>query len=347
MYARDEEAAGRLTSDWRSNGFAAKLMDALYDDAIGRKLGLQTGTTGIAGEADQMRRMIAYSAVDEGTRPYGDAGIRAMFNDASDIGKALNVGDVSKTLQDSAATIAKIIAQFAGQLAFRHVQRADNPAVQVADGVLSVAPDGQTLAIDFGDQLWGAGSQGGTTPPDIIGRQDLTDKVFRTAGNLFAPGAGNDIRTGMKWLWDDDTSAIIDRIVFAAKDGALTTTLPDRSSSSPKVSLFAAGGSDDSITGSRDRDFVFGGEGNDTIRGGAGDDLLAGGKGNDSLSGGAGRDYIAGGEGQDTVFYEVTPADRLIGAARNARRRPKVRAGAARVWRVGRQKYDPQSQMRA
>ena len=114
----------------------------------------------------------------------------------------------------------------------------------------------------------------------------------------------NDIRGGMKWLWDDDNSEIIDRFVFAAKEGALTATLVDRPQESQRVGLFAAAGQGDYITGSRDRDFIFGGDGNDTLRGALGEDLLAGGKGDDRLSGGAGRNYFAGGEGKDTVFYE-------------------------------------------
>jgi len=110
----------------------------------------------------------------------------------------------------------------------------------------------------------------------------------------------------MKWLWNDDNSSVIDRFVFATKDGALTATIPDRSSTSTKVSLFAAGGSNDNITGSRDNDFIFGGNGDDTLRGGLGDDLLAGGAGDDRLNGGGGRNFLTGGAGNDTVFYEAT-----------------------------------------
>jgi hypothetical protein len=69
--------------------------------------------------------------------------------------------------------------------------------------------------------------------------------MFRQTGGLLNgdpvnPALANDIRAGMKWLWNDDNSSIIDRFVFATQDGALTATLPDRSTSSTKVSLFAA-----------------------------------------------------------------------------------------------------------
>ena len=70
------------------------------------------------------------------------------------------------------------------------------------------------------------------------------------------------------------------------------------------MSIFAAGGSDDAVTGSHDNDFIYGGDGKDVIRGGDGNDLLVGGEGDDRLSGGEGRDYLSGGAGKDTVFYE-------------------------------------------
>ena len=151
----------------------------------------------------------------------------------------------------SAGAIANIATQFAGQLAFNEVL-ASSTTVPVTEGVVSVSQDQQTLAVDFSDQLWSVGTDGTTAPDDIVGRKDLTDIVFKQTGGIFEgtplnPTPANDIRAGMKWLWNDDNSSIIDRFVFATKDGPLTTTLPDRSvQGSTKVSLFAAGGSDES-----------------------------------------------------------------------------------------------------
>jgi Ca2+-binding RTX toxin-like protein len=61
----------------------------------------------------------------------------------------------------------------------------------------------------------------------------------------------------------------------------------------------------DSITGSRLADTLFGYDGIDTIRGGAGNDFINGGNGNDRLFGDAGNDTILGGAGADTMLGGV------------------------------------------
>jgi hypothetical protein len=286
-------------ANWKT--FEPYFIGRLYDNSIATAVG--------EANASDLRTKIAYSAIQDGAsnaRPYGDTGIRALFDDAGDIGRVLNGADVSQTLTASRDALGKVITQFAGQLASGKVLAADAP-VPVTDGVISVAEDGQTLAIDFGDQLWSVGQAGGTPPTNIVGRQDLTDVVFKQTNGIFEgtpghPTPANDIRAGMKWLWNDDNSSVIDRFVFATKDGALTTTLADRSTQSTKVSLFAAGGGNDTITGSRDNDLIYGGAGNDTLRGADGDDLIAGGAGDDRMNGGAGHNFLTGGAGAATMF---------------------------------------------
>src|SRR5262249_42901277 len=121
MYAMYEEAAGRLSGDWHRGGFAVPLIGSLFDDEIATTVGIKKGVTGGAAPADQNRTMIAYSAIDDGTRPFGDTGIRALFNDAQDIGKALGAENASQVLKDAANPLSNIITQFAGQLAFGDV----------------------------------------------------------------------------------------------------------------------------------------------------------------------------------------------------------------------------------
>jgi Ca2+-binding RTX toxin-like protein len=253
-----------------------------------------------------LRSTIAYSAIDvgeEAARPFGDTGIRAMFDDANELGEALNAPDVSTTLEASASAIGKVAVQFAGQLAIGKVMQSSSQ--EALAGVLSFSSDKLTLAVDFADSLWQLGNPTGTM--NIIGRTELTDKIFRQVGSETGQPP-NDTRTGMQWLWNDQRSEVIDRAIFATTNAPLTTTLADRDSQSDKVSLFAAGGGNDQITGAKDDDFIFGSDGNDTLNGALGDDLLAGGGGDDRLSGGAGRDYLAGGAGEDTIFYETPNA---------------------------------------
>jgi Ca2+-binding RTX toxin-like protein len=63
----------------------------------------------------------------------------------------------------------------------------------------------------------------------------------------------------------------------------------------------AAGGGDDSLTGTDGANVILGGGGRDTIEGRLGDDVLAGEAGNDILYGGAGQDFLFGGEGDDAL----------------------------------------------
>src|SRR5262249_12267116 len=181
MYAMYEEAAGRLSGDWHRGGFAVPLIGSLFDDEIATTVGIKKGVTGGAAPADQKRAMIAYSAIDDGTRPFGDTGIRALFNDAQDIGKALGAENASQVLKDAANPLSNIITQFAGQLAFGDVL-ASSTQQPVRDGVISLSDDEQTLAVDFNKDLWSIGAQGGSAPDRIIGQTELTDQIFESVG---------------------------------------------------------------------------------------------------------------------------------------------------------------------
>ncbi|WP_170162084.1 calcium-binding protein [Paracoccus siganidrum] len=86
-------------------------------------------------------------------------------------------------------------------------------------------------------------------------------------------------------------------------------------------SAMAGLGGDDSITGSRDSDYILGGAGNDTIFGRVGIDTIRAGAGDDYAHGGLGTDYIYGGSGDDTLdgggnndlLYGEAGDDLLIG----------------------------------
>jgi Ca2+-binding RTX toxin-like protein len=283
------------------------VLPSLFDDTLAIATGAEQ-YQGSASPSNVMRDAIAYSAIEDGFTIFGDTGVNSFFNDANDLGDATSVSDVSTTLQAAAGAIGKILVQYAGQIAIGKVSRDETP--EALEGVLEISSDKSILAVDFSEPLWeiGRGEAGATA--NIIGRRDLTDNVLREAGWSTSGTAPNDIRTGMRWLWNDETSEIIDRIEFATQNGALTATLTERTIPSSKVTLFAAAGSNDTITGSRDNNFIFGGDGDDELHGGEGDDLLAGGDGDDRLSGGEGRDFFAGGAGTDTVFFgDIGPSD--------------------------------------
>lgn len=268
LYA-DSEVSG---DDWRAA--ATPFILNLFDASVA----LASGATSVSGQfaenqdwASILQSALAYSAIDEGERPFGDTGIRALFNDATDLGQAMEAENVSETILDAANDIGKIFVQFAGQLAIGDVLQS-NAGSAITDGVLNLSSDGKSFTIDFSDSLWSAG--GGPTQT-IVGRQELTDTVFQTVGveNPDVPTTST-VRVGMEWLWQDETSAVIDKVTFATTDDPLNSTIQDRLVPAPdKAALFAVSQADDTITGSSDNDFIAGGAGNDTLKGGAGDDL--------------------------------------------------------------------------
>jgi len=310
-YAELESSNNNLSSDWQNA--APELFDSLFNDDVGIAAGSKT-LEGVFGDSQKMRNAIAYSAIDEGTRPFGDAGIRAMFDDATDLGKALGLADASTTLKDAADAVSDILVQFAGQLAIGGVLAgAGDPLLK---GVLTLSDDKNTLKADFNSTLWSIGTGNGQ-PANIAGKDKLigylSEKIFVSGLDQNGDPIGGyasvkDIATGMNWLWNDEFGKKIDSVTFPTHEIALTKTIANRTQPSTNVSMFIAAGLNDGITGAKDNDFIYGGKGNDVLRGEAGDDLLAGGQGNDQLTGGAGKDFLAGGEGIDTAFYTPTGA---------------------------------------
>ena len=297
----------QLFSD--ENGYTSRwlpihevFLKALFDEKIAKATGAE--------DTDAMRTMIAYSAIEEGTRPFGDTAIRSLFNDAVELGDVMKKGNVSRSLESFEEQITQIFVQYAGQLANGKVLSSNHQ--EALDGVLSLSEDKQTLLVNFSDDLWKIGAEGGSATKDIIGREDIIDELLSKADpvpTLFEPYS---IRTAMKKLWDDDTSDIIDRIAFAVSNDGVTTTLEERKEKSDKATLFVGGDGPDTVTGSSGNDMIFGGSGDgaDHLHGGGGDDILIGGLGDDFLYGDDGDDYLLGGAGFDT--YYVGDGDTII-----------------------------------
>jgi Ca2+-binding RTX toxin-like protein len=106
-------------------------------------------------------------------------------------------------------------------------------------------------------------------------------------------------------LAEGDTLINIERI-YCSATAADTITGSDN-----KDWIYGKGG-DDTLSGAQGNDYINAGdgadtlngdEGNDVLRGGDGDDILNGGAGNDNFAGEAGADMIDGGDGIDLVDY--------------------------------------------
>ena len=302
------EEAG-VGTDWlKASQF---VLPNLFNEEIAKAIGLaEGGVTGTDTAAGKMRSKIAYSAIDEGTRPYGDSAIRALYNDATDLGKVLGRQDASSTLKQLGEPLGKIIAQYAGFLAdAMDVNNAKRVGVFTLD-------DEQKLFIgDLSQQRWTSGEN---TTSTIVGRHDL----IRTLLDNPSVSSG-DISSTMARLWGDPTGSRIDRVLILTEETAFNGTMPARPQGSAEngITFFASAGLNDTITGSARDEIIYGGKGVDTISGGAGNDLLSGGDQDDTLYGDQGADVLVGGTGVDTL--------------RGGEGNDELRGGAQADWLVG------------
>jgi Ca2+-binding RTX toxin-like protein len=105
-----------------------------------------------------------------------------------------------------------------------------------------------------------------------VGSRDSSDNVLANVGAIF--GVQDDRDGSMDSIWDAANAYLM------KESGSI-----------------AAGGGNDTITGSSGTDSIDGGSGADNISGGLGNDSLMGGLGNDTILGGDGDDWISGGAG--------------------------------------------------
>ncbi len=296
-----------LATDWQVA--APYFWNVMYDGAFARDIGMfnvagrltteaiDDPTNKVDNYADILRQVIAYSAIDgsEGVTVFGDTGIRALYDDANDLGNAL--GD-STALETYATDISKAFVQFAGTLALNKIEQVN--FADAINGVLTYSPDAlnNTLTVDFSDELWTKANSDVEVPP-MIALSSLIDTVLFTD-----PAEETLFRGYMQQLWGDDTTNVFDRIVFALTDTG-TTNVSDNNDLNAKTTLVVSGGGDQTLNGSNVDDFIYGGDGADTLYGNDGVDLLYGGLGNDRLYGGQGNDYFVGAEGgKDNIYGE-------------------------------------------
>jgi hypothetical protein len=280
-----------IPTDWQRA--SRYVLTKLFENPLAQALGVVSGgDTGAWDASDKLLSMIAYSAIDEGTLLYGDTGIRALFDDTGDFGRALGVSNVSKTLTASGDPIGKIVAQYAGQLALDAIRRDGHP--EDLAGILTL--DNDQLVVDLNKNRWTSDSAN----PDakILGRDDLL-KDIRTAGGL----SEDDFKNALSKLWDDPDAKRIDRIVIQTKEEAFSGSVPSRPSGSDEngVTFFITSGQNDTITGTAADEAIYGGDGDDKIEGGDGKDLLIGGDGKDTLDGGEKDDLLIGGAKNDIL----------------------------------------------
>ncbi len=311
-------------SDWQ-NSYRYILPSTAASD-IAQSLGYNDGT-GAASPGEQLARVIAYSAINEGdasARPFGDTGIRALFNDADDLGSL--VSSLPSFIDDDVKfAIGGVIAEFAGLLASKHLLSSKWNAA--TSGVLSASQGHQaSLLIDLSDKTW---SLNGTSQlHKSVEASELAESLVKAtlaSGTLSGRDADFVIDSLKFWLGNragvDAAQAFgeIDSISLSGAGGVTfdtpanekyslivgTDQTEQRTTGSGPAILLAAGG-DDTLIGSDAADALLGGDGNDMLIGGKGDDWLFGDKGNDIIWGDAEND-LGGRVGHDTLVYGADP----------------------------------------
>ncbi len=298
------------------------LFNALFDHDVADDAGFKK--TGVSDIEVVMRDAIAYSAIDEGTMVFGNTGIRALFEDANEVGKLMDEGKAplgyTSALKLERA-LAKSIVQFAGQMALGKVDYKLHTDPKPEQGFLRKDASGRLLQADLTKELWtlnDAGGENADREVEVLGIHSMLQDFL--AGGSFADRAGPIVLAGMEHLYGDKTisdARVINRIDFVLGADPVDVEITDletgSDTSDPKTAglVVALDDTDDRLRGNADNNILLGKGGQDQLYGGAGKDLLIGGAGDDTLYGGSGEDWLHGGDkvatggdfGEDTVDY--------------------------------------------
>jgi len=249
----------------------------------------------------KMLGAIAYSSLDaqeDGNLIFGDTGIRALFNDASDLGNAISTTYSSTFSEGNKYSAAKMIAQFSGTMALNKVEN-NNYA---REGIINF--DEYTLSFVTSDKLWS--SYGSYTPSTSVrvGYDDLFGDALTEIGfsqNLIF--AEDDMKA---WYVDSSVSNLlytalsnIDRFenTGSAEAFGAIVKLYDNS---PGIQI---GDNWEGRLNSDDAILTIGNAIDNEIRGSSRDDVIYGGDGDDILEGRGGKNVLIGGTGTDTADY--------------------------------------------
>ncbi len=295
-YGSSQGAA--LETNWYA---AAKYFwPAMYDDKFVQSFGEKDAAT--------VRTKIAYSAIDEGTRVFGDTGIRALYDDANDFGKALSNAGTNNVIrtQEYATDISKVFVQFASTLALNEIEKSDGWITlyqNVVDGVLTfntdpVDPSIGSFDVSFIDPVWKIA--GGGDAPKIVARDNIVGGIITDSGDETS------LRAQAKQFWGDGSNDVFARVVFGL-EGFATARIEDVIGITPdKATLYVGMNGNDRVIGSSGNDLILGGKGDDTIlTSGSGTDIIFGGVETDTFFADFGEDYFDGGSQVDTIDYTV------------------------------------------
>jgi Ca2+-binding RTX toxin-like protein len=298
---------GQAGSPWESS--IRFIAPATADNDIATGLGLSSGPTGTGSSkpGSQLASMIAYSAINEGTRVFGDTGIRALFNDADDLGSALE-GLPGFLKEDTRSKIGSVAAEYAGLLASRSVLSADKP--DVVNGVFATG-ESTTIGVDFfsvylNDERWSAYGHLQSPHSPSSKRGLIEDVIKDSLGEGYDSARADAIEAEVRLFLgqhDPDSNPVfdpyanIDQLTFSLTEGYFVKS---EGNVTREIIVGTEGSDTFGNHFASDHPFVvLAGGGQDVIYGSSLSDVLIGGAGGDVLIGNGGGDLIIGGTGTD------------------------------------------------
>lgn len=321
-------AAENGYNGWHSVG--AELWTSLFDPAIAAAVFADKEISGRASFPARIDRAIAYSALDDGVRPFGDAAIRVMFDDADDLGMLVGLDLLPAPLANSVQGLVDAIVQFAGTLAKRGVLVFDDlasPTLELfnnsgeLDGFIRLSngdhdltnaeladnlDENTVLTLDFSHEIWGTGQENSASfsIPGMeqtfyallsqLGGEEALQKYARALDYFFQLEIEPHRATSDLVL--DLVQMTLDgkNIVISVGNDRYVAGDDGAITVDPKRSALEL---DQTTTGS-----ISHGSANADIQ-------ISSGDADQTLIGSAGNDFLAGGSGSDTFEATLDPTD--------------------------------------
>lgn len=300
-------------ADWRTS---IKYIGAsLVSNEIGSSLGLVQASdgTGNTSTGAQLATMVAYSVledVDDGALVFGDTGVRALFDDADNLGQF--IGRYPNAFDEfTLGLVSDTVAEFAGLLASRKIVSSSFTAA--TNGILGSSESGHSLFVDLSEETWSEYTSGQF--PDAHSPSYQNELIDTTIDIQLSKIIDNaEIRALTLGAVSAQRADIEQLVVTVASTQAGAYEIDDnglgsnRTGSQLIILDSGSGGSSNSARGVVDFDdsappvFVISGNGGNILEGTSGNDVFITGSGSDRLIGGGGNDFFAPGSGSDTIF---------------------------------------------
>lgn len=280
LFATEPEVGAK--DGWQTSG--RYFWRSLYEESIANKVGYDT-VEGLDGSIKKMRSAIAYSAVNEGTTVFGDTAIRALYNDANELGDAMDLSDFSHALHFNLTNISNLFVGYAGRLALDKIVQ-DSENEHVLDGVLVFRNDyGEAmLNVDLSTDKWRLSDESAAADLAVLDilKQDFIAPIMTS--NAYTTGNRSLYDSLMEQHWGSSSLTQFDSVTFAL-DSSKEAWM-EAPKDSQHASLYASSIYDvvDNVKGSDGKDLIITQDGADTIWGSSGEDIIDGGDGDDIVN---------------------------------------------------------------